>query len=299
MTSLPLDAESLRCFLAVAELLNFRRAAAKVGLSPPAFSDRIKRLEDDLGVELLVRTTRSVRLTEAGDRMVPPARAALRALEDCRSAAHEGAPQPYELTLGTRFELGLSWLVPALDALREQTPERQLHLRFGDSPELHALVHRGDIDACISSTRLSGAALEHARLHEEDYAFVGHAALLKEKPIKRAEDAGAHTLIDAHRDLPLFRYFVDASSREEAWHFQAVERLGAIAAIRERVAQQRGVAVLPVYLIRKDLDDKTFVRILPKRKLATDFFRLLWRPQHPRSEALHALAEQLRARPLS
>ena len=299
MSALPLDAESLRCFLAVAECLNFRRAAGRVGLSPPAFSDRIRLLEEELGVELLVRTTRSVRLTPEGERLVPPARTALKALEECRRAVHAGAPQPFDLTVGTRFELGLSWLVPALDPLRTLTPARTVHLRFGDSPEILELVRRGDLDACVSSSRLSGLPLEHARLHEETYAFVGHRTLLERSPIDGPHDAQHHVLLDAHEDLPLFRYFVDASPRDEVWTFSNVERLGTIAAIRARVLEAKGVAVLPTYLIRKDLDANALQPILPERTLATDFFRLLWRRQHPRHAALQLLAEQLRARPLT
>ena len=59
-----------RCFVTVAETLNFRIASGRVGLSPGAFSVRVKQLEEQLGRELLNRTTRSVRLTDAGARRV-------------------------------------------------------------------------------------------------------------------------------------------------------------------------------------------------------------------------------------
>jgi DNA-binding transcriptional LysR family regulator len=65
--------DSLRCFAAAARLLNFRAAARKVGLTPAALSQRIRQFEDQLGVKLFQRTTRTVTLTQAGLSLLPRA----------------------------------------------------------------------------------------------------------------------------------------------------------------------------------------------------------------------------------
>ncbi|WP_374346367.1 LysR family transcriptional regulator [Phenylobacterium sp.] len=68
------DLKSLRCFLALADELNFSRAAARVNLTQPAFSSQIRGLEQRLGFSLFERTTRQVGLTRQGERLVPAAR---------------------------------------------------------------------------------------------------------------------------------------------------------------------------------------------------------------------------------
>jgi len=73
------DMESLRCFAAAATHRNFRKAAAEVALSPAAFSDRIGKLEDLLGVRLFARTTRSCVLTPEGEKALVYAKRALEA----------------------------------------------------------------------------------------------------------------------------------------------------------------------------------------------------------------------------
>jgi DNA-binding transcriptional LysR family regulator len=293
------DLDSLRCFVAAATHLRFRAAANSVHLSPTAFSERIRRLEQDLGLALFERTTRRVRLTRDGARLLPQA---LRALEEVsrfqRAAAETAGPERFDLVIGTRFELGLSWIVPSLAALERRRPERTLHLSFGDSPDLLARTERGSIDAVITSERLRSVSFEHVDLHEERYAFVGAPRLLRDKPIRSAGDAGEHVLLDIHADLPLFRYFRDAGPPDEVWAFRTLRRLGTIGAVSYVAQAGGGVAVLPRYLIADDLRARRLREILPARLLQRDFFRLVWPRGHAREAELRALAQELRRIPL-
>ncbi len=293
------DLESLRCFAAAAEHRNFRRAAQAVALSPPAFGDRIRRLEASVAHRLFERSTRRVALTEAGARLLPRARKILEEAAGLSAlAGSDGAAAPFELTVGTRFELGLSWLVPSLERLSRRRPERTIHLSFGDSPDLISRVRGERIDAAITSARLTQADLRFAPLHEERYVFVARREILVRQPLERAEQAAAHTLLDVDRDLPLFRYFLDAVPRAERWAFGRVRFLGAIAAIRARVLDGAGVAVLPAYFVREDLMRKRLVPVLTGTRLPADRFRLVWRRGHAAEAALLDLAAELRHIPL-
>lgn len=293
------DLESLRCFVAAAETPSFRRAAARVALSPAAFSERIKRLEDLLGAALFARTTRTVDLTPAGRRLLGPARAAIEAAEACVIAVRpEGGPAPVRIRLGTRFELGLSFIVPALDDLRAARPERRVDLYFGESDGLLDRLLEGRLDAVLTSLRLDRAGFAYAPLHEEAYVFCAAPGLLAITPMAGPGDAACHRLADTQPDLPLFRYFRDARPPEEVWAFGDVELMGTIAAVRARLLAERAVAVLPRYFVQPDLDAGRLVALLGDTVLPTDRFRLIWRAADPLGPELHALADALRQRPL-
>ncbi|MFK7927451.1 MAG: LysR family transcriptional regulator, partial [Myxococcota bacterium] len=133
-----MDLESLRCFVAAAETSTFRAASQRVALSPAAFSDRIRRLEESMGATLFHRTTRSVNLSAAGERLLPQARRTLAEASRCADVVADDADPPVRLTLGTRFELGLSWVLPAIEALAIESPSWTIHLVFGDTPDLLA-----------------------------------------------------------------------------------------------------------------------------------------------------------------
>jgi DNA-binding transcriptional LysR family regulator len=289
------DLDSLRCFDAAATTLNFRAAAGRVGLSPAAFSDRMQRLESALGASLFERTTRQVGLSEAGRRLLPKAREILAAAERLRAAAVPGAvATPYELYLGARYEQSLSWLCPALTPLARAHPERTIHLYNGDSPDLLLRLERGDLDAVVASMRLTSPKLTYATLHPEEYVLVS-----KRRCLVRRQDAAGLTLIDVSRDLPLFRYFLDALPEADPWLFAHVEYMGGIGNIKRRLLDGNDrVAVLPRYFVRAELAGRRLVRLMPRVRLRPDAFRLVWRTGHPRTADLVALAEELRKSPL-
>ncbi|AKU92463.1 LysR family transcriptional regulator [Vulgatibacter incomptus] len=292
------DLESIRCFEAAATHLNFRKAAATVALSPTAFSDRLHGLEELLGAPLFVRTTRRVALTDAGERLLTHARRLLADAAACHAVAHDESAPPFELTIGTRFELGLSWLTPALETLRRAQPSRTIHLRFGDANDLLSQVRDGVLDACVTSSRFSGKAFRYDPLHPEQYIFVGAASALRERAFRGPADAAHHTLLDLAADLPLFRYLQDAAGPGVRWPFARNEYLGSIAAVRFRVLEGAGVAVMPRYFIQDDLERGRLRPLLPTLPLQADSFRLVWRSSHAREDDLFALSAELRAIPL-
>ena len=292
--------DSLRCFVEAARLLSFRATGRAVGLTPAAVGQRISKLEEQLGVKLFHRTTRTVVLTEAGLSVLPYAERALDAGAACaRAARGELGPPAIELTLGTRHELGLSWIVPMLPKLRAAHPGVTVHLYFGSGPDLLIRVRTLEIDCAVTSSRLTDPKLFALRLHEEKYVFVGQTRLLAQKPLRRLDDARKHTLIDTNEALPLFRYWRDAPGGIDSLAFNSILRMGTIAAIRHLVLAGEGVAVLPQYFVAEDLKKKRLMPVFPKVTPLTDNFRLVYRADDPRAAIYAALATSMCTRPLA
>ena len=291
--------DSLRCFVAAARLLNFRAAARSVALSPAALGQRIQALEEELGARLFQRTTRAVSLTEAGLALLPVADRCLEAARDCvRTARGETAPPPMDITLGTRQELGMSWIVPQLDKIAAALPSLDVHLYVSAGADLLLRVRTMEIDCAITSSRFTDPKLEAVRMHREDYVFVGAPSLLRRCPFTRAEHAASHTLLDENGSLPLFRYWVDAPEGGDRLRFQRIVRLGSIGAIRARALEGAGVGVLPRYLVEGDLRARTLKRILPSVELLHDWFRLVFRADDPKRAVYERLASLMMAEPL-
>lgn len=132
-----MDLRQLRYFNALAETLNFHRAAERLHISQPPLTVAIRKLEEELGVALFERDPRGVRLTTAGLAAVTPAREALAAAEKVREAVRQGAA-------GLRGRLSIGFIGSAIGELmprivspfRHAYPEVELALEEMNSVEI-------------------------------------------------------------------------------------------------------------------------------------------------------------------
>jgi DNA-binding transcriptional LysR family regulator len=143
------EIRQLTYFAAVAEELSFGRAAQRLHIVQPAVSQQIRRLERELGVQLFDRTSRQVRLTAAGERLLPDARAVLQATERTQQvAAGVAAGTEGILRLGTSQGLGQR-LEDVLAELTRAAPALQVRLIAAPAPQRIAQVRAGQLDAAF------------------------------------------------------------------------------------------------------------------------------------------------------
>ncbi|CAN5831053.1 als operon DNA-binding transcriptional repressor AlsR [soil metagenome] len=158
-----MDLRSVQCFLRVADTLHFGRAAEELHLSQPALSQRIKTLERDVGVALLDRDRRGVRLTEAGRAFLSPAQAAVahgdNAIDLARHAARGSLGR---LRLGFTVIASYTWLPQAVQQFRRTHPGVTVDLTEMNSPAVEEALIRGDIDLGVLHPPLERTDL-HAR----------------------------------------------------------------------------------------------------------------------------------------
>lgn len=124
-----LELRHLRYFVAVAEELHFGRAAARLHLSQPPLSQQIRRLEEILGYPLFVRTSRSVKLTSAGEILLERARRTLRNVQrDIDEIRSVGEGEVGSLNVGFVGSAMLTMLPEIFRKYREAYP--RVHLRL-------------------------------------------------------------------------------------------------------------------------------------------------------------------------
>lgn len=153
----------LRYFVAVAELGNFTRAAEKLRIAQPAISQQIKTLEDELGVMLLLRTKRSVKLTAAGHVFLRDATEILGRAEASRTNARRAAKGEIgTLSVGCFSSASSLFLPELIQIYREQFPAVRVHLaELTPSQQMDAFT-RGTIDV--------GFTRPLPKNHEKDFA---------------------------------------------------------------------------------------------------------------------------------
>lgn len=159
------DLRQLRTFVAVAEELNFTRAAERLSVAQQAVSRMIGQLEGELGVRLVERTTREVRLTAAGEALLAAGRPALRAIESAFESAREtGRGRAGAVRIGCSPAIGSSDRWEAIRALRHDAPEVSVSVHEIRPGEIARRLGDRELDLVLARTAPATAELESVTL---------------------------------------------------------------------------------------------------------------------------------------
>jgi DNA-binding transcriptional LysR family regulator len=171
-----MDLPLLRAFVVVAEELHFGRAALRLGLSQPQVSRRVRALEQELGVELFVRTPRHTALTDIGRRLLEDAQETLAAADRLQARARAAAGTP-----AGRVAVGFVWstlgayLAPLVAAAPERHPDIELSVSQKRFAEIVPALRRGDVDLVVGRTVHERAEMIEVLLRREP-AYLAVAA---------------------------------------------------------------------------------------------------------------------------
>lgn len=183
---------ALRTFEAAGRHLNFTRAADEVGLTPAAVSYQIKEMEDQLGVVLFTRSSRSIQLTAAGAVLFEAAADALDSLQRAAGRARRMTRGSAHLRISLSARFAANWLMPRLPRFRAAHPGLELMFDITDQ------IRDFDADDVDIAIRFGTGKYEHAladRLFDMVVAPVCSPRLLETGPrLREPRDLFHHTL---------------------------------------------------------------------------------------------------------
>jgi len=249
-----LELRHLRTLAALRDTGSIAQAAERLHLTQSALSHQTKTLEDYYGLPLFVRKTRPLRFTPAGQRLLALADEVLPSVEASeRDLGRLAGGEAGRLHLAIECHSCFEWLMPTMDAFRENWPEVEMDILMGFSfAPLPALV-RGDVDLVVTSDPIDDPALTYLPL----FRYQGMLAMARHHPLTAREwiapgDLADQTLImyPVERErMDVFKYFLDPVGVEPA----AIRTTELTAMILQLVASHRGVAALPSWVLTEYL----------------------------------------------
>lgn len=164
-----MELRHLRYFEAVARHLHVTRAAAELHIAQPALSKQISQLEQELGIALFDRVGRNVRLTEAGEALLPHARAVMAQVEAARTEMAERIGlRRGRAAVGTPPTVGMQLLPPVLAAFNRQYPGIELRFHEAGVQTLLDLLETGLIDVAAVTLPVEDEHLTVVPLFSEE-----------------------------------------------------------------------------------------------------------------------------------
>jgi DNA-binding transcriptional LysR family regulator len=243
-----MDLRQLRYLVALAEELSFTRAAASEHIAQPALSQQIRRLEEEVGVGLVERTTRHVALTEAGAMLVVRARRILAELDAARSEleAVRGVDTGH-VTIGAIHTMGPIDLSRALAEFHADHPNVALSVREHDSEECAELLRVDELDLAFLSVteRVESHELGlHQLISEELVVLLPHDHALAERSEVRMAELASEQFISFRQGARL-RELLFSAGRDAQFEPRVTLESNETQRIRTLVSRGLGVAILP------------------------------------------------------
>ena len=252
-------------FAAVVREGSFTRAADKLELSTSQVSKCVNRLERVLGARLLHRTTRRLRLTEAGSALYENSSTALAAIEEAKLAVSklQGAPRG-KLKISSSTAFGTMQLPGIVSALNAEYPELEIELVLEDR---HIDLVREAIDVAI---RITGEApdsgLVYRRLAPNRQVICASPAYIARRGLPRTPaDLAAHDCI-AHsaRSTPRVWHLTGPDGGQVSVQINGRPTINSALAVRQAALEGLGIIELNSYLVGDDVVAGRLVRLLPQ-----------------------------------
>ncbi len=288
-----MNLRALQYFVKLADLRHFSRAAEACFVSQPTLSTQIKKLEGELGVQLVERSPKNIMLTPVGLEIADRARLVLSDIDQIKAVARRsGNPADGVLRLGLFPTLAPYLLPHVIPTLRDRYPNLRLQLAEEKTDNILRMLRQGELDAALLALPIVDEGLDMETLFEEPFvlALPGHHPLVGHHEITIDNLKGEELLLldEGHclRDHALEVCALAEAHERVDFHATSMETL------RQMVAADVGITLMPILSVKPPMAAtgnviiRHFKNPAPSRTIA-----LVWR----QSSALSAFLRELAA----
>jgi DNA-binding transcriptional LysR family regulator len=296
MVASSINLNRLAAFAAVVDSGSFTAAAEKLGLTKAMVSQHVSRLEAELGLSLLVRTTRKVTPTEVGVAFHADCARVLRDLEEAVARVGGGTGVPSgTLRLTASEDYGAAVVVPAIAAFVEKFPS--VKVDFVATDEVVDLV-AGNYDLAVRAGWLRSSNLRATQLGGfEELAVATPAYLRRHGTPRRPEDLAEHKWIAFTRlRSPLTWTFASRNGSTRTVRVNSSIGTNSSSSVRAFMREGAGIATLPDFMIEADIRAGKVVRLLPAWSLPKGGIHAVYPNVRYTSAKVRAFVDFLRER---
>lgn len=250
-----MELRHLRYFIAVAEHLNFTKAAAKLRVAQPALSRQVRDLEDEIGVQLLERGPRFVRLTQAGEAFLAESRTVLQHAADAvKTAQSFVSGERGEIHIGYAPSPTVELLPRALRLFQDACPAVRVTLHDLSAQEIVDGLHAGRLDAalCVRARPRDMRGIDFIELRTYPFRLAvaaGHR-LARAACVDLAKIRPEKLLIYTRKDYPDYAAMLEGMFTGRIVMPEVAEEHDSATGLLAAIGAGHGVAIVPSVLSR-------------------------------------------------
>ena len=294
-----MNLRALQYFVKLSELRHFSRAAEACFVSQPTLSTQIRKLEDELGVQLVERSPRKIMLTPVGEEIAERARLVLSDVNQILAVARRaGDPADGNLRLGLFPTLAPYLLPHVIPTIRKQYPNLKLQLAEEKTDDILKMLQQGELDAALLALPITDDGLDMEILFEEPFVLaVPGEHPLGEKSRITLKDLEGNELLLLNEGHCLREHALEVCSLAGA-HERVDFHATSMETLRQMVAANVGITLMPLLSVKPPITQTSnlvtipFASPAPSRTIA-----LVWRNSSALSDFLYELADCFRNLP--
>lgn len=254
-----LNLYQLQSFVTVISEGSMTGAADKLYLTQPAISQQIRNLEEELGVELLVRGVRQIKPTLQGEVLFDYAKRILQMAQQAEVAVRAmGAELKGQLRIGTLNSLGVHLISPIVSRLLKYNPKLAIKIDYDDGEELVKAFRRGELDAVIlpeveSQYGTNLGDVEKKFLMKEELWLVGTGKYTDMPKQASVTELAKYPVISFTRELPQFNRILAEALEKKQIQIEPVFESPNVGTLKRVIESGLGWGFLPASSIRKQV----------------------------------------------
>lgn len=295
-----MDIRTLRYFLKVAELGSFSRAALDLRIAQPALSRQIRKLEDELGVQLLYRTGRGVTLTHSGELLRGSGHKLSEQFDTTlRTVKFSGGQLAGSAVIGLPPTVGRVLTIPLVTRIKAHYPEIKLRIVEGFSGHLLEWLYSGRIDVGVIYAEPNVPVMVAEPLVEEDLMLLARPDLLEAELGPRSADTITMAEVAL---LPLvvpsaphsLRLRIERTAADCGLTLRIALEVDALFSMTETVRNGLGFTILPSCAALRDINDGGIIALRIEQPTIKQTLFVATASQRPAAVASRRLAQMVR-----
>lgn len=287
------DLNKLKTFYILAGTKSYTRCAEKLCLTQSAVSHAIKKLEADLGFDLVDRENRQFRLTRQGAFLFRRCTGIFDRLEETLDGLAEKKNLPMFITLGAPVEFGASVLIKGMGPFWGQ--HSHIRIDFVLDAMLLGPLLADDLDIIVDCVPHVHKDLVTVPLLREEYAVIATEQYIKEKPIETIRDLNRCNLLSFDKELAWWKNFINALAKEDGFGFGTVTRISNVRGIINGALASMGVGFVPRYTVLRELESGALVELFPETNVLNDQINIYLKKRNFEKQAFKDLIAHIQS----
>ena len=263
-----MDLNKLKIFYTLAGTRRYTRCADKLCLTQSAVSHAIKKLESDLGFELVDRQNRHFKLTEHGEYLFLQCGRIFDRIEETLDNLAREKDHPIQINLGAPPEFGSSVLIKGMASFLHAYPH--IHVDFLLDPLLLEPLLADELDIIVDCVPHVHEDLVSIPLLREEYTVIASPDYIRDKEIQSIRDLDRCTLISFDKTLIWWKNFINALNEESGFGFERITKISNVRGIINAALESLGVGFVPRYTVLKEIEKGLLKELFSRTEVLND-----------------------------